>query len=69
MDARNLPDNGKGFSRFLREKTGLVLSNGKIYGSAGNGFLRMNLACPRSLLEDGLKRLKEGAELYCREKA
>lgn len=25
----------------------------------GEGFLRMNLACPRALLEDGLKRLKE----------
>lgn len=25
----------------------------------GEGFLRMNLACPRALLEDGLNRLKE----------
>ena len=69
LDARSLPEQGRGFSRFLREKTGLVLSKGEIYGPAGEGFLRMNLACPRSFVEDGLKRLQAGTELYRREKA
>ena len=63
MDVRSLPEGGKGFSSFLREKTGLVLSDGEIYGHAGNGFLRMNLACPQSVLEDGLSRLKTGVAL------
>ena len=52
------------FCRFLREKTGLFLNDGSQYGTDGEGFLRMNLACPRSLVEDGLKRLLEGAEAY-----
>lgn len=64
LDIRSLPENGAGFCRFLREKTGLVLSSGEIYGQAGKGFLRMNLACPESVLEDGLARLKTGAELF-----
>jgi len=64
LDIRSLPENGAGFCRFLREKTGLVLSSGEIYGQAGNGFIRMNLACPESVLEDGLARLKTGAELF-----
>ena len=64
LDIRSLPENGAGFCRFLREKTGLILSDGEIYGQAGNGFIRMNLACPESVLEDGLARLKTGAELF-----
>ncbi len=42
----------------IREKTGLFLSEGEIYGKGGEGFVRMNLACPVSQLEDGLARLK-----------
>ena len=64
MDIRDLPENGAGFCEFLRKKTGLILSDGEIYGRAGKGFLRMNLASPESMLEDGLSRLKTGAELY-----
>lgn len=45
---------------FIRRKTGLYLSSGSQYGGNGAGFLRMNTACPRSVLEDGLRRLKEG---------
>jgi len=44
----------------IREKTGLFLTAGSIYGEAGKYFLRMNIACPKTLLEDGLNRLKNG---------
>ena len=64
IDVRDLPGEGKGFYSFLREKTGLFLSEGAIYGKGGEGFVRMNLACPASLVTDGLSRLKKGAELY-----
>lgn len=43
----------------LRRRTGLFLSDGGIYGGIGKDFLRMNLACPRSTLLDGLQRLKK----------
>ena len=43
---------------FIREKSGLVLSAGGVYG-ATDAFLRMNLACPRSRLEEGLERLEK----------
>ncbi len=53
---------GKSYSEFaasyIREKTGLWLCEGREYGEAGEGFLRMNVACPRSVLADGLNRLK-----------
>lgn len=50
-------------SSFIREKTGLYLSSGTAYGGDGEKFLRMNLACPRATLNDGLLRLKKGVEL------
>lgn len=53
---------------YLREKTGLILSDGKAYGGNGSHFLRMNVACPTSLLEDGLERLKKGIKSYLSEK-
>ena len=48
--------------RFIRKNTGLFLSDGSIYGG-GNTHLRMNIACPRSMVEDGLSRLAKAAGL------
>ena len=42
----------------IRRKTGLYLSNGRQYGRGGERFLRMNVACPRATLLDGLERLR-----------
>ena len=49
---------------FIKEKTGLFLSNGTQYGTTGKTFIRMNIACPKERLKDGLNRLKEGIKLY-----
>ena len=46
----------------IREKSGLLLSAGSSYGVCGEGCLRMNIACPRQVLDDGLARLKIGLE-------
>ena len=46
----------------IREKTGLYLSAGSQFGGNGKQFLRMNVACPRATLQDGLKRLKRGVD-------
>ena len=58
----------EGFSErlaaFLREKHGLTLSTGTIYGAAGEGFERLNIACPRTRLLDGLERFKDGITAY-----
>lgn len=59
VDCRALPDGGKDFAKRAREKTGLFVSEGAAYGKGGEGFIRINLACPRSLVEEGMKRLKK----------
>ncbi len=62
LDLSGLKGDVEKFGSFLRSKTGLFLSPGRIFGEQGKSFLRMNIACPRSVLEDGLKRLKKGVQ-------
>ena len=63
LDCRKMIGNGTEFCRFIRGHSGLYLSDGNAYRN-GEGFLRMNLACPRKQVEDGLKRLKESVQAY-----
>ncbi len=60
-------DSGE-FADFLRRETGLFVSKGEVYGEGGKTFLRMNIACPRETLEDGLARLKDGVKKYIESK-
>lgn len=50
--------------RSIRDATGLIVSDGAQYGRCGESFIRMNVACPRTVLEDGLSRLLEGIQKY-----
>ena len=68
LDISRYTDQSDVFQRFLREKTGLYVTPGTIYGGNGNHFLRLNVACPRSMLEDGLERFREGLKLWRAEK-
>ncbi|MGR3765555.1 MalY/PatB family protein [Rossellomorea sp. NS-SX7] len=43
----------------LLEKGKLGLEPGPKYGDGGEGFVRMNIACPREVLMDGLERLRK----------
>jgi cysteine-S-conjugate beta-lyase len=40
----------------LEEEGRVRLNPGSIFGKEGEGFMRLNLACPRSLLSEGLER-------------
>lgn len=64
IDIHELGVGSDSFVTYLKEKTGLILLSGSLYGQGGEGFLRMNIACPRSTLADGLKRLSEGVSLF-----
>ena len=50
--------------RYIRENTGLYITEGEQYRGNGQQFLRINIACPREVLEDGLQRLKKGVSEY-----
>ena len=63
IDCREIIGDSSKLCRFIREDSGLYLSDGKEYRN-GNGFLRMNLACPKAQVEDGLNRLKKSINAY-----
>ena len=66
LNVSGITEDGDALCRFLREETGLVLSRGGQYGPGGESFLRFNTACPRSMMEDGIARLKRGIEAFRR---
>ena len=46
----------------IRCSTGLYVSAGKAFGGPHDFFLRLNIACPRSVLREGLARLHRAIE-------
>jgi cystathionine beta-lyase len=45
-------------NRLLIDQAEIVLNKGSIYGNEGNGFFRLNFACPRQVLEEALTRME-----------
>lgn len=43
-------------------KAKLWLDGGTMFGESGKGFQRINVACPRSVLEEAMERLKEALD-------
>jgi len=59
IDCRALARTSDELARLLEAQSHLLLSSGTTYGAAGDGYLRLNMACPRSVLLDGLNRMKK----------
>ncbi len=63
LDCKSLGMSSDLLADRIRELTGLFLSEGCEYRGDGKDFLRLNLACPRARLEDGLSRLKRAIDI------
>ena len=57
LDCSQMTENATKLVEEIREKSGLYLTEGEEYGACGRQFIRMNTACPRERLRDGLNRL------------
>ncbi len=44
-------------ARFFQDEAGLAFNDGSDYGPGGAGFIRINFACPRPLLEQALESM------------
>lgn len=44
---------------FFANKAGVLLEGGNMFVDNSDGYIRLNLACPKSVLEEGLKRICE----------
>jgi cystathionine beta-lyase len=58
LDCRALELTPEERKKLIFEEAHLYLDEGEIFGPEGAGFERINLACPRALLEEALERLK-----------
>jgi cystathionine beta-lyase len=59
LDCRELGLDNLALKRFMCEKARVGLDDGFLFGAGGSGFQRMNIACPRSILAEALKRIEE----------
>jgi cystathionine beta-lyase len=57
LDFRKTGLPAKEVKRLLIEKAGIGLVEGPTFGPGGDGFQRMNIACPKSILERALESL------------
>ena len=59
LDFRALGLSQKELVSFCTNKAHLALVDGSVFGEEGKGFMRINLASPRSIIEKALEQLKE----------
>lgn len=57
LDCRQSGIEGNPFEFFL-EKAQVATSDGAAFGQGGEGFVRLNFGCPRSMLREALERMK-----------
>ena len=59
MDCRHLGISSNELEEKLIREGEVWLNPGSMYGESGEGFMRINIACPRARLTEGLKRIKK----------
>ncbi len=59
LDMRNLGMNDDELDLFLRDKCGIIQDPGYWFGENGKGFSRLNIACPREILEKVMSKLEQ----------
>ena len=59
LDCRGLGLTQEELVRLFKVKAGLFLNDGTMFGPEGEGFMRLNVGCPRSLLVEAMHRLSE----------
>ena len=62
IDCRGLGLSADELERFMVGEARLFLDEGKVFGKVGEGFERLNIACPTWVLESALERLAAAVE-------
>lgn len=58
LDCNELPVPAEKLKEFFVNEAGVGLNDGVTFGKEGHGFQRLNFACQRTVLEDGLERIR-----------
>lgn len=59
LDCRELGLSQPDLVHLFEDKAGLALNDGTMFGKEGEGFMRLNVGCPRSILGKALESLKK----------
>ena len=59
LDCRKMGLSQEELVNLFVDKAYLALNDGTMFGKEGKGFMRLNVGCPRSVLEKALQQLKE----------
>lgn len=62
LDFRGLNKTPDEINESLLNVGKIILNDGRPYGEGGEGYFRLNVGCPRSIVEDGLDRIKKSIE-------
>ena len=62
LDCRGLGLSQKDLNRLFVEDAHLALNEGTTFGKEGEGFMRLNVACPRVVLKQALEQLEQAVE-------
>ena len=62
LDMRALNLDREALEQFLIHKAQLALTQGYEFGPESEGFVRMNIACPRVIVEKAMENLKKAVE-------
>lgn len=66
LDCRDLGLNDDDLDRFIVNEAKLWLDKGSMFGPEGEGFQRINIACPKATLEKAFGQLKSAVERLAR---
>lgn len=59
LDCRDLNLNHEQLNDLFINKANLALNDGEMFGKGGEGYMRLNVGCPRTLLNEAMDRLKK----------
>lgn len=62
LDFREMGLFGEELERFCLQEAGVAFDAGRWFGGDADGFMRINIGCPRSLLKQGLDCLRDAYE-------
>ncbi len=66
LDCREMGLSQEALNDFFVDKAHLALNDGSFFGKEGQGFMRLNVASPRSVLEQAMKQLAEAYKVIHR---
>lgn len=65
LDCREMGMTPPELRKFFINEAKVGLNSGTDFGPGGDGFMRMNVGCPRAIIAEGLNRIENAMGKYC----